>query len=188
MPLKGKNSQTGETALTFEAFDTLKAWRKQGVLVCPFCDGPMVAVREYSRMGSKWVADYLRHDGDCNTTYKYHEQSPEHYAAKRDICEMAETLHGIGAVAECEVAMPEIGRIADVCITLPDGERVVHEAQLAAIGIDELEERTNDYQRGGYGIVWHFGKAANTATNREWARRRLGGCEILIFEERTITV
>lgn len=188
MPLKGKNNETGEEALIFEAFDTLRAWQKTGVLACPFCDESLVAVREHMREGD-WVKAYLRHKGECSTGLAHHPESADHLAAKAWIKEnMPVAYDYVIASSDCEVRMPEINRIADVCFVLESGERVVHEAQLAEIGVDSLEARTNDYQSLGYTIVWHFGKSADTATNRQWAFRRLGGCEILAFNEQIINL
>lgn len=188
MPLKGKNTETAEEALITEQFDLLRAWQRAGSLICPFCDEPLVAVREHMREGD-WVQAYLRHKGECTTTYAHHPESAEHLAAKAWIkVHIPEIYEYKIATADCEVRMPEINRIADVCFTLTNGDRIVHEAQLAPIGVDELEERTNDYQSLGYGIVWHLGKAADTGGNRNWAARRLGGCEILSFDEQSFTV
>lgn len=186
MPLKGKNTATGAEALITEQFDLLRDWQRSGALACPFCDEPLVTVREYKREGD-WVQAHLRHRGACTTTYAYHPESPEHLAAKAWIKREIPTIYGYDiADADCEVRMPEINRIADVCFTLTNGERVVHEAQLASISIDELEARTNDYQSLGYGIIWHLGKAADTGANRAWAFRRLGGCDLLAFDERIV--
>jgi len=188
MPLKGKNRQTNEEALVFEAFDLLRAWQRAGDLICPFCDEVLVAVREYMREGD-WVSAYLRHKGECSTTLAHHPESPEHLAAKKWIREnIAAKMDYAVATSDCEVRMPEISRIADVCFILENGDRMVHEAQLATIGVEELEARTNDYQSLGYGIVWHFGKSADTDTNKRWAFRRLGGCEILSFDEQIIGI
>lgn len=183
MGLKGRNTATSEEALIITAFDVIKAWHKAGLLACPFCDEVIVPVREHQRSGA-WVQGYLRHKELCATSYNYHPESAEHHAAKRFILE---TIPGVYKYpvfdADCEVRMPEINRIADVCFTLQSGERIVHEAQLAAINIDDLEARTNDYQSIGCAVVWHFGKSANTDTNKRWAFHRLGGCEEITFEE-----
>lgn len=188
MWLKGRNSETGEEALVTDRFDLLHSWHKAGKLVCPFCDEALVAVHDYGR-GEGWVRAYLRHKAECHTTLNYHPQSPDHFSAKEWIRSEVPLSHGYDCVsADCEVRMPEINRIADVCFTLKNGDRIVHEAQLAAIGIDELEARTDDYQSLGHGIIWHFGKQANTETNKQWAFRRLGGCEVLTFEERVVTL
>jgi len=158
------------------------------VLTCPYCDESLVAVREYLREGD-WVQAYLRHKSECLTTYAHHPESPEHLAAKKWILtNIAEKMGYSVASADCEVRMPSINRIADVCFTLTNDDRMVHEAQLAAISVDDLEARTNDYQSLGYGIVWHFGKSADTGLNRTWAFRRLGGCEVLTFDEQIINL
>lgn len=186
MPLKGKNRETNEEALVFEQFDMLRSWQRAGMLCCPFCDEVLVSVREHMREGD-WVQAYLRHKGECATGLTHHPESAEHLAAKKWIREHAPALYNYKvSVADCEVRIPEINRIADVCFTLENGDRMVHEAQLAPIRVDELEARTNDYQSLGYGIVWHLGKAADTGANRQWAFRRLGGCEILGFEEQIV--
>lgn len=187
MPLKGKNSETGEEALVFEDYDRLYLWKCAGALICPFCGETLVTVRDHIRAGD-WVKAYLRHKGECSTTYAHHPESPEHLAAKAWIKQYIPIKYGYDlADADCEVRMPEINRIADVCFTLADGERIVHEAQLAPISIDDLEARTNDYQSLGYSVIWHFGKSADTATNKVWATRRLGGCSRLTFDEQIDT-
>jgi competence protein CoiA len=188
MPLKGKNRETNEEALIMDQFDLLRLWQGAGALVCPFCDEALITVREHLRMGD-WVQAYMRHKGECSTTYAHHPESPEHLTAKAWIRDSMPEVYGYVVVsADCEVRIPEINRIADVCFFLANGDRMIHEAQLAAISVDELEARTNDYQSLGYGIVWHFGKAADTGTNKVWARRRLGGCEIITFEEQAVGV
>lgn len=186
MSLKGKNSESSEEALITNQFETIRGWHFAGMLACPFCDEVLVPVREHQRAGA-WVQAYLRHKTECSTTYAHHPESAEHHAAKKFILESIPGIYNYPVViADCEVRMPEINRIADVCFTLKSGERIVHEAQLAAIGVEDLEARTNDYQTLGYAVVWHFGKAANTETNKRWAFRRLGGCEEITFEEQLI--
>lgn len=186
MGLKGKHRETGAEALIVDRFEDIRAWHFAGVLVCPFCDEPVVPVREHQRAGA-WVQAYLRHQGTCSTGLAHHPESPEHHAAKRWIRDTIPGVYGYPvALSDLEVRMPEINRIADVCFTLESGERIVHEAQLAAISVDELEARTNDYQSLGYAVVWHFGKSAATDTNKQWAFRRLGGCEVLTFEEHLV--
>lgn len=181
--LKGRNKRTGEEAFVFSQFDLLREWHKAGELVCPFCDGELVTNIEHLRQGD-WVRAYLRHKSECSTTLEHHPESPEHLSSKKKILETAAARFGYDlANADCEVRMPEINRIADVCFTLKTGEKIVHEAQLASISTDELEARTNDYQKLGYGIIWHLGKSADTQTNRRWVWKRLGGCCLLGFNE-----
>jgi competence CoiA-like predicted nuclease len=187
MPLKGKNKQTNDEALVFESFDILRAWQRSADLVCPFCDEDLVAVRGYMRQQGDSVNAYLRHKGECSTTLAHHPESPEHFAAKKWILENIASRYDV-ATSDCEVRMPEINRIADVCFVLANGDRVVHEAQLSPIGVDDLEARTNDYESLGYGIVWHFGKYADTQSNKQWAFNRLGGCEVLSFDVHIVDI
>lgn len=192
--LKGRNRETGDEAITTESFDLLRSWHHAGQLVCPFCDGDMVTVHEYQRSAGNWVSFYLRHKAECTTAYGYHPQSPEHFAAKEWLRLNAPGAYGHDVVTNDPAQVIEVRididgkayRIADVCFTLANGDRVIHEAQLAAISIDELEARTNDYESLGYSVIWHFGKAADTGANRQWAFRRFGGCEIFQMEEQLI--
>lgn len=189
MPLTAIEASTGERIIVCEDFERARQAHQNGGLLCPYCDMPVVPVREHLRMGA-WVSAYVRHHAtECATNYQYHVESPEHLAAKYYIGQTAPQEFRYGdAVCEYEVRMPAINRIADVCFTLPNGSRIVHEAQLSPINPDQLEERTNDYQSLGYGIIWHFGKHANTENNKRWAFRRLGGCAVIDFEESTEAV
>lgn len=183
MALKGKNAETGAEVLVCDDRETAKEWHRAGVLVCPLCDAPVVPVREYGRANGGWVQAYLRHKSICTTTYQAHPESREHFAAKEWIRRNAPARYGYDVVsADLEVRMPEINRVADVCFTLADGERVIHEAQLAAISVDDLEARTNDYHSLGYAVVWHFGKSAYTEGNCRWAYHKLHNCEVLTFD------
>src|SRR5690242_8326805 len=93
MPLKGKNKQTGAEALVFEQFDVLREWQRSGDLVCPFCDEVLVAVRDHIREGD-WVQAYLRHKGECGTSYNHHPESAEHLASKKWIRDNGPSLYG----------------------------------------------------------------------------------------------
>lgn len=185
MPLTAIDVSTGDQIVICEDFDRARHAHLNGGLACPYCDTPIVPVREHMRMGD-WVTAYVRHRATdpCTTDYRYHTESPEHLAAKYYIGRTAAKEFGYkDATCVYELRMPEIKRIADVCFILPNGSHMVHEAQLSATSPDELEERTNDYQSLGYGIIWHFGKAANTEVNKRWAFRRLGGCAGMDFGE-----
>lgn len=177
------DTRTNEQIVICDDFERAREAHRADALACPLCGLPVVTVREYFRDGD-WVASHVRHKSQepCTTTYRHHEQTPEHFAAKYHIGKTAAEEFGY-EVAECkyEVYFKEVNRQADVCITLVDGSRVIHEAQLSPISVDELEERTNDYQRLGYGIHWHFGKHADTELNKRWAFQRLGACSILDF-------
>lgn len=165
--------------------DIALAKQHKDELLCPFCDHPVIPVRDYFRMGVG-VQGYTRHadiDGHYETEYRYHPESPEHRTAKAYLATNATELLGLSVAAHrYEVRMPEIKRIADVLIELDNGDCIVVEAQLSATTPEELEERTNDYTRLGYSVCWALGKDANKDYNYRWCLSQTGICLLLNFE------
>jgi competence CoiA-like predicted nuclease len=182
MPLTATDTRTGLRLVVCEQLAEAREAGRAGALVCPFCEGAVVAVEEHLRRGH-WVKSYARHRAaECAAAGIYHPESQEHLASKFYLAQTCRRLYP-DALVELEVRIPEINRVADVCVTFPDGRRIIHEAQLAAISTDDLEARTDGYQSLGYNITWHLGKSAATEPNKRWAFRRLGGCSVLDFTE-----
>jgi competence CoiA-like predicted nuclease len=181
MPLTAIDTRTNVRLVVCEALPDARAAARAGALLCPFCETPVVPVEEHLRRGH-WVKSYARHRAECSASGIYHPESQEHFASKFYLAQKCRSLYP-DALVELEVRIPEINRVADVCVTFPDGRRIIHEAQLAGITTDELEARTDGYQSLGYNITWHFGKSAATDVNKRWAFRRLGGCGVLDFNE-----
>ena len=65
-------------------------------------------------------------------------------------------------------------RIADVAVLFPNGWRVAHECQLAAITTQELTQRTEDYLHAGVDVIWWLGKSAATPANIAWCLEQRG--------------
>ncbi|GHO59257.1 competence protein CoiA [Ktedonobacter robiniae] len=63
-----------------------------------------------------------------------------------------------GAVFDFEYRVPEVDRIIDLLVTLPDGRRIAHEVQLASITTKTLQQRTDDYAEAGIATVWWLGE------------------------------
>ena len=90
--------------------------------------------------------------------------------------------------AECiiEYRFEEVRRIADVCFVFPDGYKVVAEAQLASISVEDLRKRTDDYHRAGADVWWFVGKHA--AQHAAWLRDTYGSVGSIEFTYDTETV
>jgi competence protein CoiA len=152
--------------------------------VCQLCEGPMFVVAGFIR------AAHFRHKTKCTSDVKSHPDSPEHRAGKEFVRNWLKEKHPEvykQARIEFEVKIPEANRLADVVVTFrKKGVREIHEVQLAGITIEELEQRTRDYERAGFQAFWWLGKAANTKTNQDWCLSTIGVCPVLIFETETV--
>lgn len=143
-------------------------------IVCPFCEKPMIP-----RAGG--LTSRRRHFahrfGECGAEWldpEYRDESEAHKAGKLWIAKNY-TLWISGqdmnqAAVEFEVIFetPISKRIADVCVTFPNGCCYALEMQLASITPEKLQERTDDYTRSGVDVIWFLGDHANTRPNRNW--------------------
>lgn len=151
-----------------------RAELKSGEVFCQNCDEPLIVV------AGMIVAHHFRHYSSCDGQWETHPESPEHLRAKAFLRDnlAAEFEEYSSAKFELEVAVPmdwrARGRIADVMVTFPNGWGVAHEVQLASITVEQLQERTNDYNRAGIDVVWWLGNRADTDTNRDWCVRNQG--------------
>ena len=143
---------------------------------CPGCDAKM-HVRHSIR-----DRPYFQHNvdpgGSCDYTEKEGE-SPEHRASKKMVIAslMDHPAYG-GAVIVEEFALQteQRKRIADIYVRHIDGAIEIHEAQLAAITTEKLEERTRDYLTvsGVQSVLWWLGNNADNERNRNWCRDYCG--------------
>lgn len=188
MPLTAIIQSTQERVVIYQEPERAKAHRDE--LICPYCDQPLIPVRDHWRQGA-YVQAYARHKDTRDhyqTEYRYHPESLEHLAAKAHLATEASAIFGLDVARyDFEVRLPEVSRIADVQLELTDGEIVIVEAQLAAITPEELEERTNDYEQLGYTVCWCLGKDANKKYNYDWCMARTGVCGVLDFDEMVIS-
>jgi competence protein CoiA len=169
MAFIAKRKETGER-IDITTIEYPREVLKAGDCLCQVCDAPMIIKAGLVRQ------HHFAHTARCTSDYQCHPESPAHREAKRFLAThlreaFSEYTH---AVIEYEVPIPEVKRIADLLVMFPTGWRVAHEVQLAAITIEQLQERTNDYTLAGIDVVWWLGKSANTLTNREWCRSIFG--------------
>lgn len=81
-----------------------------------------------------------------------------------------------------EYHFKSINRIADVLVVHSNKDGEVHEAQLARISPQELEERTLAYRSANIvDVVWWLGGDADNEVNREWCQQYLGSFGVLSF-------
>ena len=141
-----------------------------GEYVCQLCSAPMMVKAGLIRRA------HFAHVSSCPTDYQAHPESPEHRAAKIYLREQlpkrfTDYKH---VTLEYEVPIKEVKRVVDLLATFPKGHRIAHEVQLASITTEELEERTQDYERASVDVVWWLGRSANTPANRDWCLATFG--------------
>lgn len=110
-------------------------------------------------------------------------QSEKHYAAKDAIMRVLASRpeYRFSRIIE-EYHFKSINRIADVLVVHSNKDGEVHEAQLARISPQELEERTLAYRSANIvDVVWWLGGDADNEVNREWCQQYLGSFGVLSF-------
>lgn len=121
---------------------------------CKFCGKDMAP-----RMGAirAWYFAHVREASECPFEAESERESPQHQALKRAAGEALRRHFGDQVQSlEYEVRFPNIRRIADAMITLKDGTRVAVEAQLSALSVYQLQERTHAYLSDEIEVVWVF--------------------------------
>lgn len=163
MPFIAKHRLTGERIdITTLASPRLSLRPEE--CVCPLCDGPLIV------KAGRIVVHHFAHKVACTSDWGYHPESPQHLAGKRYLRDTLPLYldEYKDARIEYEVQIPEIRRVVDVLATLPLGWRIAHEVQLASITVEELEERTIDYNSAGIDVLWWLGGNAATPANESW--------------------
>jgi hypothetical protein len=138
-------------------------------LVCPECGGDMLLKAVYS----EHITPHFAHkpsprSKSCN--YGKGE-SLEHMATKLAIAKHISKFgiyDGAMICVEYKINIPygnKKERRADVVAIMPNGDIHVHEAQLSAITIESLQERTADYRQVCAEVVWWLGKDAANFPN-----------------------
>jgi|SRR5579884_723375 len=171
MPFIAKHKETGER-IDITQIEHPKLRFRGGECLCQLCGAPLII------RGGLHVRNHFAHhpSSPCLTDYSYQPESAHHRSAKLFLLEQLrkEFLEYKDAQIECESIIPEIKRVADILVTFPTGWKQAHEIQLADITTNELEERTDDYERAGIDVVWWLGKNADSASNRQWCIERFG--------------
>lgn len=176
MPFIALNSVSGERVDITRTTNPLAELRASE-MVCPVCQWPMIV-----KSGTVVRSHFAHKTGreDCPYAEYQRGETPEHLDAKMMIRDELANWFAEYAIAEpaLEVYVPNVqharNRIADVLFTFPNGWRVAHEIQLAAITTSELRERTEDYLSVGIDSYWWLGRDAATPINYGWSMKNYG--------------
>ncbi|MET9782420.1 competence protein CoiA family protein [Nocardiopsis alba] len=115
-------------------------------LTCPECEWGVHA--KHSSRGLRFFAHNAKRPADCQLS----NESVEHHLLK---LELATAIRQAGWYAELEVRADGGSWRADVLASSLDGtRRMAWEAQLSAITVEELRERTARYLDEGIGVCW----------------------------------
>lgn len=169
MPFIALNRQTGER-IDITKIEYPRLHLKSDDLICQLCEQPVII-----RAGLI-TRPHFAHRSLCISDYASHPESIEHLLGKELVAQglQEEFAEYAQATIQYEVKVPEVKRVADVMATFPNGWRVAHEIQLAALTTEELQQRTEDYARAGIDVVWWLGKSADTPANQAWCTERFG--------------
>lgn len=176
MPFIALNSASGERVDITRTQNPLSVLRASE-MACPVCEWPMIV-----KAGGLVRPHFAHKPGreDCPYAQYSRGETPEHLAAKiliRDEVANWFSEYGIASPA-LEVYVPDVkharNRIADVLFEFPSGWRIAHEIQLAAISIEDLQYRTEDYMSAGIDVCWWFGRDAAKQSVFEWSLKTYG--------------
>lgn len=178
MPFIALDKNTGERIVVTGLVSPREELRGKH-LECQLCGGRM-----YLR-GGKDVQFHFYHHRVCTSNYKTNPETPHHIAGKFYIAEniLPQLNDYANFKPKYEVPIPEVMRVADVLLEFNMGWRIAHEIQLSSIGVEELNQRTNDYLQAGIDVLWWFGKSADNRTNRDWSIRKYGFSLSLSFSD-----
>lgn len=191
MPFIAINKETGgRVDITREGPEYIATF-KVGSVKCQLCGGEMFPRSSHSRQGHTVRAHFRHARAECDHGFADYEggtgESDFHREGKVYVA--TEWLLQFGryktSTIDYEVIIEcgERRRIADVLVTLPNGHRIAHEIQLAAITPRELEERSNDYASAGVDVYWHIGRSADTEANRQYLSSMPGDYSLIVFTE-----
>lgn len=131
---------------------------RAGLLLCPGCD---VTVRyacgeirsAHFRHQRKQADCPFEHDGDYNPETDLHvglKFALRAWAASA----LAERFPGLEARVEGRI--PETRQVADVLVTLPNGDRLALEVQCSPLAPEVWKERSDKYASAGVDDLWFF--------------------------------
>lgn len=174
MPFIALHKETGERLNILDLpIEYLRSF-PVGAIVCQLCESPMFPREAHTRKGGSVRAHFVHTRRECSDRHPGYEggsgERTEHLRGKQYLVEewLPRYRRYEGATLEYEQRIPETGQIADVLVTLPNGHRIAHEMQLAPISIEQLQERSNEYNSAGVDVYWHLGLAADAKPNRDY--------------------
>lgn len=193
MPLKALDKQTNQPVYSFLYDSKLELIANHPSLICPFS-----GIDCFARSRGGYVLHFVRKYQPERDEYDSHPESIPHLMAKehiyREFIRMREKNSDRYKGFQIELEYPiTLGqqkrkRIADVMIIAPDGSPITAiEVQLATITEQELEERTNDYEKLGIDCIWYFGDKNNKSHIRSWSVDKSGTFRTIKFNYREST-
>jgi len=140
---------------------SIREWTRTH-LRCPFLDCPQPQL--------KAVARARRRDGFSHLpgAHRHSPESVHHLQGKAVVAEWLRAKFGPDAVEVEAASDTQRTRIADVMLTLPEGQRVAFEIQYAPLTVQQWIERHESYRDQGIVDVWLWGHTRLTkAVSRE---------------------
>ena len=172
MPFKAKVKGTQDIISIFDyAVPQIEIDRSID-LVCPFddCAGRLMIVSEFRALNGsqKRRAHFRHHSNQCNTSYQYSPETPEHEAGKQLVIDLLKTNYPfIYKNASFDIEdyslLDEIGRRPDIIAELEGGRKEAHEIQLSPITPEEILNRSFDFYKAEIDVIWYLGKGAAKA-------------------------
>lgn len=178
MPLVAMNQKNERVELWRYSTETMLLMRdklKAGAKAfCPECGGEMTIKAIKSR---HYIPHFAHLQSAQSDGCEYGRgESQEHLAAKSAIAEYISGFDfyaGASIHIEYRLVIPDghkPTRRADVVAIMPNGDIHVHEAQLSAINISTLRERTSDCRQVSSEVVWWLGGKAENLENEHEAK------------------
>lgn len=182
MPFIASLKSTGEEVNILRYLHPRNEFPK-GSVQCPFCHEDVFIRGGLDKLIRAHFAHYANQCNATNIDWRSGQQheSTEHRELKWLIYQdlllrMPEYFENPDIRIEHPIKFGEVFRIADVAVILQTGWTIAHEVQLSKIPLDELYQRTNDYEYAGIEVRWYLGRHARTDENIEWCLRRFGVC------------
>ena len=130
------------------------------IYACCECSDPMHYRRAYKRQDGARVIEHFAHNptpGEQRRACSLSEgESEEHLNSKQVLLDCAPDHFMWLQNASGDVEIPLGDRRADVLFTLPEGQRIIFEAQFTKIPRRQIALRTKDYHDAGCHVVWCF--------------------------------
>lgn len=182
MPLKALNKETLAPVYSFLYDNKIELLADHPSLICP-----LTSVDCFPGSRGGFQLHFVRNFKNKRITIDYdcHPESVPHLMAKeriyRDVKQMFKSNPDKYQGFEVEVEYPiklnnqPRKRIADLMILDPKKNPITAiEVQLSRITEQDLEERTNDYERADIDCIWLFGSNNNNPQIRRWSTDKFG--------------
>lgn len=112
--------------------------------VCPACRGPLRLKK------GQVIQPHFAHISLANCHYSNENESREHLNLKAALYRWGKQA----VTTEVEAFLPELQQVADVLLA----GKIALEVQCSPLSQERLAERTRNYQRAGYQVLWLLGE------------------------------